>query len=48
MVGGNRRSVWDGYLVYVYVERGLKHRDSEGHLNRPVSIVVKPHFLVLA
>ena len=48
MVGGNRRSGCDSYLVYVYAERGLKHRDSEGHLNRPVRIVVKPCFLVLA
>jgi hypothetical protein len=47
MVGGNRRSGWDGYLVYVYVERGLKHRDSEEHLNRSARIVVKPRFLVL-
>jgi hypothetical protein len=47
MVGGNRRSGCDSYLVYVYAERGLKHRDSEGHLNRLVRIVVKPCFLVL-
>jgi hypothetical protein len=40
MVGGNRRSGWDGYLVYVYVEHGLKLRDSEERLNRPVRIVV--------
>jgi hypothetical protein len=33
VVGGNRRSGWDGYLVYVYVERGLEHRDSEERLN---------------
>jgi hypothetical protein len=48
VVGGNRRSGWDGYLVYVYVERGLKHGDSEERLNRLVRIVVKPRFLVLA
>jgi hypothetical protein len=48
MVGGNRRSSWDGYLVYVYVERGLEHRDSKERLKRPVRIVVKPRFLVLA
>ena len=48
MVGGNRHSGWDGYLVYVYVERGLEHRDSKERLNKPVRIVVKPRFLVLA
>jgi hypothetical protein len=46
--GGNRRSCCDGYLVYVYAGRGLKHRDSEERLNRPVHIIVKPRFLVLA
>ena len=48
MVGGNRCSGCDSYLVIVYVGRGLKQRDSEGYLNRPVRIVVKPCFLVLA
>jgi hypothetical protein len=36
MVGGNRRSGCDSYLVYVYAERGLKHKESKGRLNRPV------------
>ena len=45
---GNKRSYCDGYLVYVYAGRGLKHRDSEERLNRPVRIIVKPRFLVLA
>ena len=48
MVGGNRCSGCDSYLVIVYAERGLKQRVSEGYLNRPVRIVVKPCFLVLA
>jgi hypothetical protein len=47
MVGGNRCSGCDSYLVIVYAERGLKQRDSKGYLNRPVRIVVKPCFLVL-
>jgi hypothetical protein len=48
MVGWNRCSGCDSYVVIVYAERGLKQRDSEGYLNRPVRIVVKPCLLVLA
>jgi hypothetical protein len=48
MVGGNICSGCDSYLVIVYAKRGLKQRDSERYLNRPVRIVVKPCFLVLA
>jgi hypothetical protein len=40
MVGGNRRSGWDGYLVYVYVERGPKHKEYVGRHNMLKFILV--------